>query len=178
MGLDVFISMEFSYEPYAMLDQPWHCAKCGAELELIKSQPCHCFGCDQKAYLDPKLVAACIVSIGRKILLVRRAIEPGLGRWSFPSGYVNRGEKVELAAQREVLEETDLEVEIKFLVGLYSTSGHPVVLAVYDAKIIGGDMKAGEETLDVGMFDIGHLPEMAFEHDEKIIGDWYSKLPD
>jgi ADP-ribose pyrophosphatase YjhB (NUDIX family) len=56
--------------------------------------------------MDPRLAAAAILPLDGGIVLVRRAIEPAYGRWSFPSGYVNRGEQVERAVEREVLEET------------------------------------------------------------------------
>ena len=157
------------------MEQPTYCGQCGGRLERLTDGHSHCPKCDRIAYLDPKLAAACVVSLNGKLLLVRRAIEPHLGRWSFPSGYVNRGEQVELAAAREVREETRLEVRTNWLVGLYSTVDDPVVLAVYDATIVGGEMAAGDETLDVGMFDVDELPELAFEHDAQIVEDWLAE---
>jgi ADP-ribose pyrophosphatase YjhB (NUDIX family) len=106
------------------------------------------------------------------LLLVRRAIEPRIGKWSFPSGYVNRGEDVELAAAREVEEETYLHVRINWNIGVYSEAGRPVVLAAYDATMVSGELAAGDETSEVGLFDLGDLPELAFEHDTHILKDW------
>ena len=79
------------------------------------------------------------------IVLVQRAIEPGLGKWTFPSGYVNRGEVVEDALRRELLEECGIECEIVGLVGVYSDTNNPVIFIVYEAKIISGEPKKNDE---------------------------------
>ncbi len=107
------------------------------------------------------------------IVMVQRAIEPAIGKWSFPSGYVNRGEKVERAIEREVLEECGLESTVERLIGLYSEEGNSIVLAVYEATVIGGDLNSADhETLDVDVFPVDNLPELAFEHDRGIVADW------
>jgi ADP-ribose pyrophosphatase YjhB (NUDIX family) len=152
--------------------QPLHCALCGGKLIDHNTGPALCEDCSHPAYEDPKLAAACIILIDGKLLLVRRAIEPRIGKWSFPSGYVNRGEDVELAAAREVEEETYLHVRINWNIGVYSEAGRPVVLAAYDATMVSGELAAGDETSEVGLFDLGDLPELAFEHDTHILKDW------
>lgn len=148
------------------------CSRCGARLPPSPGGAPKCAGCGHVAYLDPKLAAAAIVPHGGGIVLVRRAIEPAFGRWSFPSGYVNRGEQVERAVEREVLEETGLHVSAKWLVGLYSTPGRPVALSVYHAEVTGGTLSARDEALETGTFTVRDLPELAFEHDSRIIQDW------
>ena len=85
-------------------------------------------------------------------MMVRRAIQPGYGLWSIPGGYVDRGEVVEEAAVREVWEETGLKVEIQRMVGLFSEHEHPVVVAVFAAREVGGNLNAGAETLELGFF--------------------------
>lgn len=149
-----------------------YCGVCGGELVHHADGPDICADCGRPTYADPKVAAACIITIDDGLLLVKRAIEPQIGKWSFPSGYVNRGEDVEAAAVREVVEETHLIARVNWLVGVYSTQGHPVVLTVYDATAIGGEMAAGEETSDVGLFPLDGLPELAFEHDDAVLRDW------
>jgi ADP-ribose pyrophosphatase YjhB (NUDIX family) len=105
-------------------------------------------------------------------VLVRRGIEPAYGKWSFPSGYVNRGEVVEQAVQREAFEETGLRVTVRWLVGLYSTAGSPVVLSVYHADVTGGTLAARDEALDAASFPVASLPDLAFDHDRRIVQDW------
>ena len=105
--------------------------------------------------------------------MVQRAIEPAIGKWSFPSGYVNRGEKLERAVEREVLEECGLEATVENLVGLYSEEGNSIILAVYEARVTGGKLASTDhETLDVKVFRVDDLPELAFEHDRGIVADW------
>lgn len=126
------------------------------------------------AYRDPKVAVAVIVADDRGILLQKRAMEPRLGLWTFPSGYVDRGEQVERAAEREVLEEIGLEVRLTHLLGVYSEPGNPVVLIVYT-----GDIPAdreptvqAEEISALRYFHPTDLPPLAFEHDYSIVADW------
>ena len=132
-----------------------------------------CSDCGRTIWNDPKVAAAAIVPMNGGIVMVQRAIEPAIGKWSFPSGYVNRGEKVETAVVREVLEECGLDVAVGRLIGLYSEDGNTIILAVYEAQVLGGNLESADhETLDVGVFDVDDLPELAFDHDRGIIDDW------
>jgi ADP-ribose pyrophosphatase YjhB (NUDIX family) len=85
---------------------------------------------------------------------------------------VDRGEVVESAAVREVKEETNMDVEIVGLIGLYSRAGSPVALAAYAAKVVGGELRPGAEAQDVGFFRQDELPAFPFPHDDQILDDW------
>ena len=74
---------------------------------------------------------------------MRRAIEPGYGKWVFPGGYVDRGEPLLDAAIREAREESGLEVRLDGLVNIYSYSGRTPVIVVYAATAIGGQLERG-----------------------------------
>lgn len=155
--------------------EPRFCPSCGGGLrptDVEGHQRPVCTACGFVYYLDPKVAVAVIVPRGDGIVLGRRAIDPGMGAWSFPSGYVDRGEVVEEAAVREVAEETGLSVAIEGLVGLYSTAGEPVILAVFAARVLGGQLVAGSEMSEVAIFPPDRLPPMAFAHDRRIIADW------
>ena len=152
------------------------CHRCGCKLrqEFVNGdQRPNCPSCGLVVYFDPKIAAVVLVSQDDNLLFVRRDIEPMLGRWSFPSGYVDRGEVVEHAAVREVREETNLQVEITGLVGVYSSNGNPVVLIAYAAHVTGGELRAGEETQDVRFFPVDALPDLPFPHDDQILQDWH-----
>ncbi len=134
-----------------------------------------CPSCEFVHYEDPKLVAVALVSIDGKLVLGRRSINPRRGYWSFPSGYVDRGEPVHEAAIREVNEETSLVIEIDDLLGLYSEANNPIVLAVYTAHPIGGTLEAGDEVSEVGLFSADEMPELAFPNDVHILNDWKTR---
>ena len=134
--------------------------------------PPRCAPCGRVLYADPKFAVAAVIPRDGGIALVQRAIEPGLGKWSFPSGYVNRWERPERAVERETLEESGLEVSAKWVVGVYSTPGSPVVLCVYHAETLGGSLIAGDETLAAKVFPLDALPPMAFKYDHRIVKDW------
>ena len=152
-----------------------YCARCGRALvvEEVHGRPRpRCPDCGHIVFLNPKLAAVVLVAIDGKLLLVCRANEPALGEWSFPSGYVDRGEAVEDAAAREVREETGLIVDVTRLLGVYSRAGDPVVLAAYAADVVGGALRAGDEVSEVGLFDPDALPPLPFFHDATILADW------
>lgn len=152
-----------------------YCPHCGnriEEREISGRLRPHCAACQTTFFADPKLAVAVLVEQDGQIILQRRTIEPGKGRWTFPSGYVDRGERLEDAAIREVWEETGLEVRLTRLLGVYSYEGNPVVLAVYVGSVIGGTFTESEESDAIAAFSTGELPPLAFHHDAKIITSW------
>lgn len=157
------------------MDNDRFCPACAAPLvereEAGRMRPV-CPKCGKIVFYDPKVAATCVVEREGRVLLVRRGNQPGYGLWSMPGGYVDRGEVVEEAAAREVVEETGLVVEVGRLVGLFSEAGHPVIVAAFSAAETGGVLEAGPEALEVGFFDIDGLPEMAFPRDPLILERW------
>jgi len=130
---------------------------------------------EQQKYLDPKVVGVGILEKDKKILLVKRGIEPGYGLWSMPSGYINRFEKVQNAIERELLEECGIIVKAEWVSGVYSNNDSPIILLVWNLKFISGELKPLDETLEVRFFDINDLPDLAFDHDLEIITEWIKK---
>lgn len=128
-----------------------------------------CPDCGRVIYYDPKLAATCVVERDGRTLFVQRAMPTGYGLWSLPGGYVDRGEPVERAAEREVFEETGLEVVTQGLIGVFSQSEHPVVVVAYSATETGGELNAGPECLDLGFFALDNLPPLAFPRDAQIV---------
>jgi len=150
------------------------CVHCAEPLEPgrgPRGRPA-CPGCGHVQWADPKVAAGVVVEREGRILLIRRNHEPMYGRWSFPSGYVDAGEIVEQAAAREVLEETGVAVEIERLLGVYSSRGNAVVFVAYSGVATGGEPRAGEEAIEVGLFHPDELPELAFPHDPAILEAW------
>ena len=154
-----------------------YCFVCGTALQARhhedRERPT-CPACGFVHYLDPKVAVAVVLGDERGVLLCRRCIDPGSGLWSFPAGYVNRGEVVEEAAVREVLEELGLAVSLTGLVGVYSERGGAVVLVVYAGKIEAGEPHPdGHEVSEVRYFALDALPpDLAFPHDRQVLSDW------
>ncbi|HET7270063.1 MAG TPA: NUDIX hydrolase [Rubrobacter sp.] len=137
-----------------------------------------CEKCGFVFYLGPKLVAGAIFELDGGIVLIQRDIEPGYGKWTFPGGFVERGERAEVAAEREVLEETGLEIEVREIVGLYTYEGEVPAIAVFAAGVTGGEPTPLDETMDVRSFPRDGLPwaEMAFPSTEHALKDYLRKL--
>ena len=102
-------------------------------------------------------------------MLVRRAIEPGYGLWVFPGGYVDRGEEVTAAAIREARKRPVSTSASTGLVNIYSYPGRPLVVIVYAATRIGGELCMDEECLEARWFlrPRSHGIELAFQSTRK-----------
>jgi ADP-ribose pyrophosphatase YjhB (NUDIX family) len=154
-----------------------YCFRCGTALEARfqedRERPT-CPRCGFIHYLDPKVAVAVILGTSAGVWLGRRVIDPGAGAWSFPAGYVNRGEVLESAAIREVTEELGVTVQLTGLVGVYSEAGESVVLIVYAGDVVAGTLAAdGVEVSEVRCFALDALPtELAFPHDRQVLEDW------
>ena len=171
--------MEVEYGPSAYN----FCPRCGGRFEtrLLKEgdpERLVCGACGFVFYLGPKLVAGAIFELAGEIVLVQRDIEPGYGKWTFPGGFVERGERAEAAAEREVLEESGLRIEAGEIVGLYTYEGEVPAIAVFAAHVTGGEPTPLDETMDVKGFPRDGLPwdEMAFPSTEQALKDFLRKF--
>jgi 8-oxo-dGTP diphosphatase len=159
-----------------------YCPTCGHALEsrqLKAGDPKRlvCTKCAFVLYLDPKVAVGTIIAMpDRRIVLVRRAIEPGYGRWVFPGGYVDRGEVVSAAALREAREEAGIEIRLDGLVSIYSYAGRPPVIIVYAATATGSDLRHDEESLEIGTFSEAEIPwdDLAFRSTHEALRDYYA----
>jgi 8-oxo-dGTP diphosphatase len=145
------------------------CPRCGGRLErrLLKvTEPKRfvCRECSFIFYLDPKVVAGTIFTLERRVVLLRRGVEPALGKWVFPGGYVDRGESVRDAAIRETKEESQLDVKLCSLLNVYSYPRSPNIIVVYAAEVVGGELGAGDESVEARTFRAPEIPweELAF----------------
>ncbi len=111
---------------------------------------------------------------GNKILLIKRGVEPGKGKWALPSGFIESDESPEETALRELYEETGISGRIKRLIGVYSepteTYGR-VLLIAYEAEFLDGHPKPGSDTVEVGFFSREEMPDIPFASHNAIIKD-------
>ena len=156
------------------------CPVCGGPLEqrsLREGEPTRlvCTVCSFVFYLDPKLAVGTIITDREnRVVLVRRAIEPGYGKWVFPGGYVDRGEEVRAAAVREAREETGLDVRLDRLINIYSYAGRVPVIVVYAATMLGGCLDCDEEGLEARFFAPQQIPwgELAFRSTKEALREF------
>ena len=123
----------------------------------------------------PKIAVGTIIRTeADRLVLVRRAIEPGYGKWVFPGGYVDRGEPLPVAAIREAREESGLEVRLDGLVNVYSYPGRTPVIVVYAATAIGGHLEVDDESLESAEVESASIPwtELAFRSTHEALRDY------
>jgi ADP-ribose pyrophosphatase YjhB (NUDIX family) len=158
------------------------CPRCGGDLEkrVVKTtEPKRlvCLNCSFIFYQDPKVVAATIFTVEGGIVLLKRGVEPALGKWVFPGGYVDRGETVEDAAVRETREESQVEVKLGPLLNVYSYRRSPSVIVVYAAQVVSGNLAAADECVEATTFAPEQIPwdDLAFDSTKDALRD-YIKL--
>jgi 8-oxo-dGTP diphosphatase len=160
------------------------CPRCGGVLEPRRLKPTEperpvCARCGFIVYLDPKIAVGTIIATPEnRLVLVRRAIEPGYGKWVFPGGYVDRGEPLTQAAIREAREECGLDVRLDALVNIYSYVGRAPIIVVYAATATGGTLCVDDEGLETAEFDAAEIPwaELAFRSTHEGLRDYLDGL--
>jgi len=161
-----------------------YCPRCGHGLEKRSLKPNEpdrlvCPRCGFVFYIDPKIAVGTVIrSDSGRIVLVRRAIEPGYGKWVFPGGYVDRGEPLTTAAIREAREECGLDVRLDGLVNIYSYPGRVPVIVVYAATAIGGSLAVDDESSEIAEFETAAIPwdHLAFRSTHDGLRDYLKGL--
>ena len=155
------------------------CPKCGGALELRvlkETEPVRnaCSACGFVLYANPKVAACTICLVDGGVVLLRRAIEPELGKWVFPGGFVDRGEPVTEAAVRETAEEVKLKVSLLGILDAYTYPPYEIVVVVYAADVVNGTPQAGDEASEVRVFPPEELPwdELAFPSTRAALRDY------
>ncbi len=156
-----------------------YCPRCGMAMETAdvggRAREV-CPTCGFILYRNPVPGAGVLVEMERGIVLVQRGQPPFVGWWALPAGYIEADESVEQAAVRECKEETGLDVELLELFGVYSFPEGPVqsgIIIFYRARPVGGDLRAGDDAQDVGVFPPDGLPEpLAFRTHREVIARW------
>lgn len=134
-----------------------------------------CTICEFVHWDNPKPVTATVVPLDSGIVLVKRRFEPFVDDWCLPGGFMEAGETPEESAEREVFEETGLEVKVEKLLGA-SAPGHGinVIILFYQARPTGGSLIAGDDASEVGTFGLDSLPKnIAFPLHRKIINEFF-----
>lgn len=145
------------------------CSSCGGkvllEIPVGDNRERHvCSQCGNIHYSNPKNVVGCLLQWQGKILLCKRAIEPRLGYWTLPAGFMENGETTQQGAAREAYEEAQARAEDLQLFGIYNLPRISQVYIMFKGVLKDGFAEAGEETTEVHLFDESEIPwdELAF----------------
>ncbi len=145
------------------------CPHCGASLitRFVGDKPRRaCPDCGYVYYTDPKVGVGVFVVQDGRVLLIQRRVSPEKGKWSIPAGFLDRGEDPKETAVREAFEETNLHVAIEELIDVYfnpiAKGPGASIFILYRARLLGGELRAGDDAAAAGFFCLNELPEIAF----------------
>lgn len=165
-----------------MQTEQWKfCPRCGASLRrqmVAGEERPVCPACGFVAFADPKVTAGVLVEADGRVLLGRRGVNPGKGAWYIPSGFVEYGEPPDVAAQREVAEETGLAVRITHLLGVWffdEALGGKAGIAIfyYGVPVGAGKAAPADDVVEVGWFSPERIPSpIAFPIHAEILQMW------
>lgn len=135
-----------------------------------------CDHCGIIHYLNPRIIAGTLPVVGEKVLLCRRAIEPRLGFWTLPAGFMENGETTQEAAARETVEEADARVDIDGLYMVFNLPHINQVYIFYRAQVIDGQFGVGVESLECRLFEEHEIPwsELAFPTVSRALKHYFS----
>lgn len=132
-----------------------------------------CSLCGEIFYDNPLPAAgALVLDDRRRVLLVRRGIQPSKGAWCLPIGFAETGETIAEAALRELREETGIIGRVIRLIDADSWSGKfygDLLIVTFEVEKVSGDETPGDDAADVAYFPIDKLPPLAFPSNEKAI---------
>jgi ADP-ribose pyrophosphatase YjhB (NUDIX family) len=169
--------------PLTMGEEPTYCPACGQLVEerVLEEDHRPRLVCPNGhvTWRNPRIVVGTLPVRAGRVYLARRSIEPGIGLWTYPGGFLEVGESAQEGARRETEEETLLRVEVGRLIGAYSRPSVAVVTLIYEANVVGGEPLPGVETSEVRDFSPDEIPweELAFTTADSALRDWVASLP-
>ena len=140
-----------------------HCNLCGAPVEhRVPQGDTHmravCTACAHIQYENPRNIVGTLPVWDKRVLLCRRAIEPRLGLWTLPAGFMELHETSEQGALRETLEEAGARVELDGLYSVVNVLPVSQVYLLYRARLLEPRWEPGEETLEAALFAEHEVP--------------------
>ncbi len=158
------------------------CSHCGGAvtLSLIPGDTVmrfYCSVCETVHYQNPKIIVGCIATDAQgRILLCKRAIEPRIGKWGIPAGYLENGETVEAGAVRETFEESNGVVAELSLHCIYNLPHVNQVYIYFKGKLVSWDFEPNAETSDAGLFLQHEIPwdDLAFTSNRFALEKYFS----
>jgi 8-oxo-dGTP diphosphatase len=133
-----------------------------------------CSECRTIHYADPKVAVGVAVFRDDALLLVRRTMDPGRGRWALPGGFVDAGEDPRAAAAREAKEEAGVTVEVGDVVDVYANPPEDggALFVLYGATWVEGEPQPGDDADATRFFHRDELPPLAFSSTSAAVARW------
>jgi ADP-ribose pyrophosphatase YjhB (NUDIX family) len=134
-----------------------------------------CAACATIHYQNPKVVVGCLPVWEDRVLLCKRAIEPRLGLWTLPAGFLENGETLIAGGLRETTEEAGARVEIGALYTMISLPHISQVYVMFLARLVDLDFAPGPESLEVRLFEEKDVPwdQLAFRTIARTLRTFY-----
>lgn len=160
------------------------CPSCTSPLVPDAGAVClHCRACGFRHYREPKVSVIGRISHGNRLLLIQRAVEPGLGQWGFPGGFLNVDEMPAQALVREVQEETGVQIEVQALLDIFPMEGRgpgiPGLVLAY-AAVCASDpdqARAGDDARCVRWCRHDQIPApVAFRSTRRLLAQWQAQF--
>ncbi|MEM8593520.1 MAG: NUDIX hydrolase [Pseudomonadota bacterium] len=161
------------------------CSQCGATLNIDipvgDNRPRHICSnpdCQEIHYVNPKIIVCTLPVLDDKVLLCKRAIEPRVGFWTLPGGFMECAESTEQGAIRETQEEAGAEVSVRQLYRVFDMPHINQVYIIYLAEMTSPQFEAGEESLEVALFSESDVPwsDVAFTVMKRALEDYFQDL--
>ncbi len=139
-----------------------------------------CIDCGHIDYQNPKVVVGTVVAWNDQILMCRRAIEPRLGFWTLPAGYLELGETLEEGAAREAKEEAAARIAIDGILGIFSVARIGQVQVIFRGRFAepaAPEFSAGPESLEVALYAWDQIPwdDIAFPTVHRALNAWNAR---
>jgi ADP-ribose pyrophosphatase YjhB (NUDIX family) len=147
-----------------------HCRNCGTAVvyrvpdDGDTKERGVCPACQTVHYENPLNVVGTIPVLGDRVLLCKRNIEPRLGKWTLPAGFMELHETVAEGAARETLEEAGAQFEMGEFFSLVNIARVGQVHLFYRARLLSDQFDPGHETQEARLFTEDEVPwdEIAF----------------
>ena len=158
------------------------CLDCGGSMTTVAVHGVDrrvCVDCRRVHYADPKVAVGVAVFRNDELLLVRRVMEPGRGRWALPGGWVDAGQHPREAAAREAQEEAGVTVDVGDIVDVFLNPPEHggALFLLYAASWRDGEPAAGDEADAAGFFTRDALPPTVFASTHVAVSRWPQRRP-
>ena len=159
------------------------CPHCGTRLamrERFGQERPTCPACGFVHFHDPKVAVIGLVTWRDRVLLIRRGVEPMLGKWALPGGYMDAGEMPQAALARELREEVGLDVEVARLLEIFPMTGAGVVsrgiVLAFDVRVTAAQLPrlvCRDDAQEAAWFGVQELPtDLAFDSTRMLVAHW------